>query len=300
MQINLPPERANDPQDLFVESIILHELGHALGLGHAPMQQDAMYTAVDSFPQSYGLPSTLNLYALHQLSQAADMAGLGRSICLPSDIPYGLPPWVYKSGTIVELRIPGARYVMADSGMILAPQSVVRGSPADFTDQVRNEGRYPLRLAVASAMADFGPPIQPKERLPLTIEPLRELELHYTLPVPGDVGSGEHTTTFNRVFQYLTVAGWSTERVERSFTISFDVSEPGPPTFVFTGGTTVMGTQIIGVVPQVDETAFNTAKLWEYFVIGLLSLAVVVVFVAVYSSTHRRRSQPRDSSPLVG
>lgn len=88
IQINLPPDHAQNPTDLFVEDVILHELGHALGLGHTQNQQDAMYPSVDSTPQSYGLPSTLDLAALYQLSQTNDpsssacsvFSGLRRSI----------------------------------------------------------------------------------------------------------------------------------------------------------------------------------------------------------------------------
>ena len=38
VQINLPPDRAANPNDLYVESVILHELGHAMGLGHTAIQ----------------------------------------------------------------------------------------------------------------------------------------------------------------------------------------------------------------------------------------------------------------------
>jgi hypothetical protein len=42
VQINLPPDRAGNPHDLYVESVILHELGHAMGLGHTHVEVDAM------------------------------------------------------------------------------------------------------------------------------------------------------------------------------------------------------------------------------------------------------------------
>ena len=58
IQINLSPDHATKPEDLYVEDIILHELGHALGLGHSQNEQDAMYAVVDNIPKSYGLPST--------------------------------------------------------------------------------------------------------------------------------------------------------------------------------------------------------------------------------------------------
>lgn len=77
VQINLPPERAGNPDDYLVESVILHELGHAMGLGHTKIETDAMNGAIDTSPSNYGLPSTLDLYALYKLSQVQGVGELG-------------------------------------------------------------------------------------------------------------------------------------------------------------------------------------------------------------------------------
>jgi hypothetical protein len=65
--------------------IVLHELGHALGLGHTDYYNDLMYKAIWNLDQS---PSTLDLFALYSLAEGST----GGVANLPLNIPYIAPP----------------------------------------------------------------------------------------------------------------------------------------------------------------------------------------------------------------
>jgi hypothetical protein len=89
VRIYAPPKVVGDQSyRLMFAAVIMHELGHALGLDHATGKDDLMYTGVDQLPPSYSLPSTLDLYALWLLASGTDQ----RVVSLPISIPYALPP----------------------------------------------------------------------------------------------------------------------------------------------------------------------------------------------------------------
>ena len=72
---------------LFVEDVVMHEFGHALGLGHASSQDtlngpELMYYASSKNEVVY--PSTLDVYGLTRLY----MGNYGQNVALPSSIPY--------------------------------------------------------------------------------------------------------------------------------------------------------------------------------------------------------------------
>lgn len=71
-------------------AVVLHEMGHVLGLGHAPYAGDLMYPSLEiEAPQIRApiveSPSTLDLYALYRLRHGMNPFG---SVTSPSNIPY--------------------------------------------------------------------------------------------------------------------------------------------------------------------------------------------------------------------
>lgn len=72
---------------LFVKNVVMHELGHALGLGHASTQNtengpELMYPTLSMNRVIY--PSTLNAHGLSMLYKG----NYGQTVYLPNDVPY--------------------------------------------------------------------------------------------------------------------------------------------------------------------------------------------------------------------
>jgi len=281
VEVNLPPDRAGNPDDLYVESVILHELGHALGLGHSQGETDAMNGAVDTSPRNYGLPSTLDLYALYKLSQAQQAGELGRTVCLIPDIGYGIPPWVERTGDRFTLRIPISMPGWSLEAPVSYPQTVGKGEDARFTTLVRNTGSLPFKVVSLSAEPDFGPSVQPNEQLPVVVDPNGERQLTHTIRIPDAVTVGTHNVRFIVDFVPLTLEGWSSEIAHGEQTASFEVTEPQ----VVTGG---------GFTVTVAENPLSTEKsskpemaLTAWVIpVALLLIALAVLFL-------RLRSKPR-------
>lgn len=89
---------------LFVKNVAMHELGHALGLGHASSQSTADRTPelmyYSSSKDQVVYPSTLDLYGLTKLYQGS----FGQSVQLPSSIPYKMLSGVSPTAVTVSVR----------------------------------------------------------------------------------------------------------------------------------------------------------------------------------------------------
>jgi hypothetical protein len=292
VQINLPPDRAGNPDDLFVESVILHELGHAIGLGHTQIEGDAMNGAIDTSPRNYGLPSTLDLYALYTLSQTQP-GQLGNAICLPSDVGYGLPPWVEQrpDGTfILTMPVPG--FDVNAEAPYKYPTSINKGGSAEITTTFRNNGRYPLEVISETARPDFSSTVRSNEQLPLVVEPNSEQILTHTIVIPDSVNIGTHTITMHLEIRCLTLEGWSSEAASSDQSFSFEVTEPQ----VFTAGYTAT----VGVNPASPPTSTSSIPPpGEGFPWGwLIFIAFCLILFAVIITTRpKRRTLQRVASP---
>jgi len=135
----IPPVRisittySRTARHLFVRNVAMHELGHAVGLGHATSEDTAdgpelMYYRATSDQVLY--PSTLDLHALSMLYQGS----FGQSVYLPSLIPYNVV-WPLKSGTVAIIAgiedpsILGAgSYPLGTMVTLKAPESVLLGN----------------------------------------------------------------------------------------------------------------------------------------------------------------------------
>jgi len=89
--------------DIAIENVALHELGHALGLDHVQRMGDLMNHASGNFYDVH-YPTTLNLYTLYQLSNIRKVNTALKSYTAPSSIDYTTsPPFEAEAEQAVDL-----------------------------------------------------------------------------------------------------------------------------------------------------------------------------------------------------
>jgi hypothetical protein len=298
VQINLPPDRAGDPDDLYVESVILHELGHAMGLGHTEIEADAMNGVIDTSPRNYGLPSTLDLYALYKLSQVQGVGELGGTVCLQSDVGYGLPPWVEQKpdGTVI-LRITVPGFGLNIEAPFKYPSSIDRGGSSEVTTTFRNNDRYPYAVTSDTARPDFGSAVRPNEQLPLVVEPNSEHILTHTIVVPHGVSIGTHTVTMHIEVVPLTLEGWSSEAASADQSFSFEVTEP--QVFIGTGYTATVGVNPASSPTSATSPIPSSGEGFPWWWIIFIAFWVVLLAIITRTRPKGRAPQRMTSPPTV-
>jgi hypothetical protein len=218
-----------------------------------------MYPSVDSTPESYGLPSTLDLAALYQLAQVSDPSSLGGSFCLSGTVAYGLPPWLQQTQngfTIVLSPLEvGAKYLLSGS---VSPQPVNLGGTAQITMNLTNTGSYPMRVVSASAQPDFESPINSNESLPLAIDAGQAGTVTFSLVIPNTTSVGQHQIIIGIGVAGLATYGWSSHIESKSILVDIAVTQPQPvatyPTTVVPSTTTMNASTATGICIPTTQT----------------------------------------------
>ena len=124
--------------NLLFHEVVMHELGHVLGLGHVKccIQEDLMYPIANPYAARQYFPSTLDLYALHIL---AIERTIPTSVTLPLHIQYLTVPEQIFVRSAVTIFVEGVSGSSAERSSI--PSNPVRGvhsSPLQETEFLRN------------------------------------------------------------------------------------------------------------------------------------------------------------------
>lgn len=94
-------------EGILFHEVVMHELGHVLGLGHVHccIQEDLMYPIANPYAARQYFPSTLDLYALHVLATERTIPS---SVMLPMQIQYLTVPEQVLAGVTVTVFDDGA------------------------------------------------------------------------------------------------------------------------------------------------------------------------------------------------
>lgn len=108
--------------------VVMHELGHVLGLGHVKccIQEDLMYPIANPYAARQYLPSTLDLYALHVLAIEGTIPS---SVVLPVHIQYLTVPEQIFAGSAVTPFVEASNSAEMLSGRASLARGV-RSAPA--------------------------------------------------------------------------------------------------------------------------------------------------------------------------
>jgi len=195
--VNLPDVsvQAGDP---YVQSVLLHELGHALGLGHTRVEGDLMYGATKGRPSTIPLPSTLDLHALFLLGQGKLEA--------PSMFFYASPSWIAQGTLRVPAYYQESRYKFAYS----YSRPAIVGSNLRLGIRIDNIGKKTVKVINTTVVCDWNPesPILSTNATDL-VQPSSDLSFAWQVPVPDSVGIGNHTLLFRTWIATLQADGWS-------------------------------------------------------------------------------------------
>jgi hypothetical protein len=149
--------------DIALQDIAEHELGHCLGLGHTVQATDLMNHLSGSFT-TLRSPSTLNLYALYELYSAHQTSQVSSYYGLPNSIGYAFAPAYSNSSTTVTTTTSttsGRSSTSSTSTSALATSSTTTqyntatSSGIVSTPTNSNQGipEFPFQLAAACILA---------------------------------------------------------------------------------------------------------------------------------------------------
>jgi len=262
--VNLPSTSIL-PGDPYVQSVLLHELGHALGLGHTQAEYDLMYGATRARPPTIPLPSTLDLYALFLLGQGK----LEAPVRLPSSISYASPPWIVQGTLKVPPYYGESRYKFAYS----YSKPAIVGSNLRLGIRIDNIGKKPVKVINTTVVCDWNPGSPVKStNVTDVVQPGSDLSFAWQVPVPSNVSLGNHAFVFRTWTATLQADGWTFLMPKLSEqTVTVPVVR-------------ATGTQALTTTPAAPTSEMTAT----YVLLGLVVVVVVVAAVAV--STRSRRA----------
>mgnify|MGYP002153794104 CR=1 FL=1 len=278
--VNLPgvSVQAGDP---YVQSVLLHELGHALGLGHTRVEGDLMYGATEGRPSTIPLPSTLDLYALFLSGQ-----GKREAPCrLPSSISYASPSWISQGRLKVPPYYGESRYQFTYS----YSRPAIVGSNLRLGIRIDNTGKKPVKVINTTVVCDWNPesPII-STNVTDVVQPGSDLSFAWQVPVSSNVSLGNHTFVFRTWTATLEADGWSLlmPKLSEKTVIVPVVKATGNPALTSTP------TVSTATSPTATSPTAPTSQMTPTY--ALLGLVMVVVIVAALALSRRSKIAESD------
>ncbi|HEV2121135.1 MAG TPA: hypothetical protein VGS11_13665 [Candidatus Bathyarchaeia archaeon] len=154
--------------DIALQDIAEHELGHCLGLWHTVQSMDLMNHLSGSFI-ILRYPSTLNLYALYELSSAHQTSQVSSYYSLPNSIGYSFAPaysnlstsvttsTLTSSGSSTSVTNSSTSMHATTSSVSSQYNTTTPSTSASTTSANTNQGNgipeFPFEMAVASILS---------------------------------------------------------------------------------------------------------------------------------------------------
>jgi hypothetical protein len=215
IHINLPPSIAADESELRTVAVLVHEIGHVLGLGHANLKEDIMYPIYDENPPNYGLPSTLDLGAVYRLMKhEVNPNTIFQGIDL-----WAIPAWVKQTPRGYEMSIPGFTIVYGCSFSYPEKVTLSSNELSSFTIGVTSECSVPIKIVSAKVTLD-GEDYYPIDELPKIINPGSHYD--FTWRIKKNTRLSESYADIEFEFGIPMMIGWETrrERIENAISIT--------------------------------------------------------------------------------
>jgi hypothetical protein len=250
----------------YVLSVLVHELGHALGLGHSTTKDDVMYRSYDAQASKTFLPSTLDLYALFHLAENKTDV----SIQLPASIQFTTPPWFKQGKLIIESSYGATRYAFRYSYDNVASA----GGSLHLRSRIENIGNKPVKVVNATIMCDWNPEsLLMSTNATDVVQPGSNLTFAWQVHVPSNLGVGNHTVTFKTWIAPLLPDGWLLDMPGLSEHEAMVLVEQAVP--------------VAHTVTTASMAPSTTQGGWHY-IVGVAVVAAIVLLAWHLGSTERR------------